>query len=81
MDIDTARNVIQAAFRAAGELQSLLPVLKERCSADEYKLFMRGIAAAVDGINVGLTNRALSSHPELAGEIESNLARSGHAMP
>jgi hypothetical protein len=80
MDIDTARHVIRTAFHTAGELQDLLRLLKERCSAEEYKTYAIGIATAIDGINVGLTNKILSSHPEFANEIEANLTRSGRAM-
>jgi hypothetical protein len=80
MNTDTARHVIRTAFQTARELQDLLRLLKERCSAEEYKAFAIGIAAAIDGINVGLTNKVLSSHPELAKEIEANLTRSGRAM-
>jgi hypothetical protein len=81
MDIDVARHVIRVAFRSAAELQALLGILKERCEAEEYKSYAIATAAAIDGINVALTNRVLSSHPELTNEIEANLSRSGRAMP
>lgn len=78
MDEDTAWKAIQTAFRCGAELQSLLPLLKERCSADEYKQFAIGIATAVDTVNVQLIDRALKAQPGLRDKIESDLARTGH---
>jgi hypothetical protein len=77
MDIELAREVIRAAFRSGAELQALLPLLKQRCSAKEYKGYALGIAAAIDAIGVGLTNKALAAHPGLANEIESNVEQHG----
>jgi len=78
MDIELARDVVRTAFRSSAELQTLLPVLKQRCGAEEYKDYVLGIAAALDAIGVGLTNKAIAAHPGLAGEIESSLAKHGH---
>jgi hypothetical protein len=77
MDIELAREVVRTAFRSSAELQALLPVLKQRCSAEEYKSYALGIAAAIDAIGLGLTNRALAAHPGLADEIESSVERQG----
>ena len=77
MDIDLAREVIRTAFRSGAELQTLLPVLKQRCSAEEYKSYALGIAAAIDAIGVELTNKALAAHPGLAAEIESSVGQHG----
>jgi hypothetical protein len=78
MQQDIAWRIIQAAFRCASDLQVLLKFLKENCDADEYRHYALGIAAAVDSINVQLTDRVLSAHPELANKIESDLAKFGH---
>jgi hypothetical protein len=77
MDIEMARQVIKVAFRTCSELQELLPLLKERCGADEYKDYALGIAAAIDAIGVSLTNKALAAHPELVEEIEAKVTRYG----
>lgn len=77
MDIELAREVVRTAFRSGAELQALLPVLKQRCSADEYKSYALGIAAAIDAIGVGLTNKALAAHPRLASEIEASIEKRG----
>ncbi len=77
MDIELARQVIKVAFRTCSELQELLPLLKERCGPDEYKNYALGIAAAVDGIGVGLMNKALASFPELVKEIDASVSKYG----
>jgi hypothetical protein len=77
MDIELAREVIRTAFRSGAELQALLPLLKQRCSAEEYKGYALGIAAAIDAIGVELTNKVLAAHPGLANEIESSVKRHG----
>ena len=77
MEKDVARHVIRVAFRTAAELQELMSLLKRQCSAEEYKGYALGFAAAIDGISVALTNKVLSSHPELTDEIETCLAKFG----
>jgi hypothetical protein len=77
MDIDMARDVLRAAFRSSSELQSLLGPLKQRCNADEYTDYARGIAAAVDAIGVGLIKKATAAYPELTEEIEASIAKHG----
>lgn len=81
MDKDLAREVVRAAFRSGRELEKLLSVLKDRCSPDDYEVWKRQIAKAIDGINVALLDKALSQFPELEAEIKVNLARTGRAMP
>lgn len=81
MDRDVAREIVRAVFRSGSELENVLGVLKARCGADDYKYFARQVATAIDGINVALLNKVLLRFPELKVEIESNLARTGRAMP
>ncbi len=77
MDKDMAWAAIQTAFRCGAELQSLLAELKQRCSADDYKKFAAGVAAAIDTVNVQLIDRALKAHPDLEDRIESDLKKAG----
>jgi hypothetical protein len=80
MDIELARDVVRAAFRASSELQVLLGVLKERCRPEEYRDYARGIATAMDAIGVGLINKTLAEHPELQSEIDESIAKHGRYM-
>ncbi|MEX0753191.1 MAG: hypothetical protein WD073_09740 [Xanthobacteraceae bacterium] len=80
MDDKVARHVVRAVFRSGSELERLLGLLKEHCSPDEYKTYARAIASAIDGINSELLNRVLSSHPQLAGEIEADIAKFGRFL-
>jgi hypothetical protein len=77
MDSKLAWHLIGVSFRVAGELQELLPRLKEQCSAEEYKGHARAIAGAIHGVNTALIDRALAAHPELEDRIEAELAEFG----
>jgi hypothetical protein len=75
MDIDLSRHVIRIAFRSGRELEGLLGLLKEHCSADEYQTYAKAIATAIASIHVEIVNRITSSQPELENEIESVIAK------
>jgi hypothetical protein len=77
MDIDTAREVVRAAFRSSSELQQLLLNLKARCRPDEYQDYARTIAATIDAIDTSLISTAIAEHPELRAEIEKQIATTG----
>jgi hypothetical protein len=77
MDSKLAWHLIGVSFRVTGELQELLPRLKEQCSAEEYKGHARAIAGAIHGVNTALIDRALAEHPELEDRIEAELAEFG----
>jgi hypothetical protein len=77
MEIDFARHAVRAAFRAGGELQELLQLSKERLGREEQEDFALGVADAIYGIAVAVTNKALAAHPELEAEIESDLQAFG----
>ena len=81
MDKNVAREVVRAAFRSGSELENLLSLLKEHCSADDYKIYAQQVARAIDGINAALLNKVVAQFPELEAEIEANIARTGQAMP
>ena len=77
MDKELAWTMIKTAFGCGAELQSLLKLLKQKCSAEDYKKFASGIATSIDTINVQLIDRALKAHPELKDRIEGSLAKTG----
>ena len=81
MNRDLAREIIQAVFRSGSELEKLIGVLKDGCSPEDYKSYVRQVATAIDGIHVALLDPVLSRYPELNAEIEANIARTGRAMP
>jgi hypothetical protein len=80
MNKDLAREVVRAVFQSGSELEKLIGLLKDRCSAEEYKSYVRQIAKAIDGIHTALLNPILSQYPELKTEIEANLKLTGRAM-
>ena len=77
MDEKLAWEMVRVSFRTAGELQALLGLLKENCSAEDYRNYAAPIAQAIDSVNDALLNTALAARPELAQRIESNLEKFG----
>jgi hypothetical protein len=77
MDDKLAWHMVRVSFRVAGELQELLGLLKEKCSAEEYQAYAGRIAQAIDSVNDALLNTALASHLELAARIEADLEKYG----
>ncbi len=77
MDIDLARTVARAVFRSSRELGALVPVLKEKLAADEYKTYSKAIASAIANIQLDILNRLTAEHPGLETEIENAIKQSG----
>jgi hypothetical protein len=77
MNIELARDVIRAAFQSTSELGKLLPTLKEQCNPAEYRTYALGIAAAIDAIMTNTINRAVQTYPDLAKEIDEQIAKHG----
>jgi hypothetical protein len=77
MDISLARGLLAAKFRSAAELQSMLPALKGGCTAAEYDLYLRAIAAVIAEMSLQITNRLRAEHPELDLEVQAAVDRDG----
>jgi hypothetical protein len=77
MDIDLAREMVRAAFRASRELEAMLKTLKARCPEDEYRDLALGIAAAVDSVGTALIRKAIAAHPNLEAEIDASITKTG----
>jgi hypothetical protein len=77
MDEELAWQMVQVSFRTAGELQDLLGLLKENCSAEQYQNYAGRIAQAIDAVNDALLNTAIAAHSELAARIEADLEKFG----
>lgn len=80
MENNLARYVVRAVFRSESELVGLLGLLKDQCGPEEYKDYARAIATAIDGINVNVLDKILSSHPQLGAEIETDIAKFGRFL-
>lgn len=80
MEQEVARHLIRTAFRACRELEDLLGILKEHSSSEQYPDLAKGVARAIDAINVALLNKALAAHPELESEIEVRMRRYGRYL-
>ena len=75
MERDLGRHIVRSVFRAERELEELLQFLKQHLDAQEYVSYARGIAAAIDAINVQVLKKVLADRPELTAEIEANLKK------
>jgi hypothetical protein len=80
MDRKVAHHIVLSAFRSADELETLLGFLKEHCEVDEYKKFALGVAGAIDAVNTGLIDKVLAQFPEIAREIEADIAKYGKVL-
>jgi len=80
MKPDIARHVLRAAFRSAAELQQVLPLLKENCTAKEYDEFRTGIATAIATVGDEVTNRILAANPGLSKEVDEEMKRYGRLL-
>jgi hypothetical protein len=69
--------MVRVSFQTARELQGMLGLLKENCSAEDYRSYAGRIVQAIDSVNDALLNTALAAHPELAERIEAELEKFG----
>ncbi len=65
MDIETAKQVVEALEENNKRLFSLLPVLESTCETDEFEKLKREIARVANGIDMNLYPLVLSQYPEL----------------
>jgi hypothetical protein len=80
MDSELAWHIIGVSFRVARELQDLLPILKERCDAEEYRDYAQGVARSIHAISTALIDKTVALHPELTARIEADLAKFGRVL-
>ena len=77
MNDKLAWEMVRVSFRTAGELQQLLGLLKEDCSAEDYQNYAARIAQAIDAVNHALLNTAIAAHPEFVARIDADLESYG----
>ena len=75
MEMDLARHVVAACYRAMSELTALLEVIKIHGKPDEYETFGRAIATCAATIGTEVIDRALREHPELEKETEARVQK------
>ena len=77
IDRDLARLMLISGFRSARELNELLFVLKEHCSADDYERLRGKIADAIAEINAATLSEAFDAHPDLHAEVDATIKKYG----
>jgi hypothetical protein len=76
MDRDVAHFVAASASRAAQELSSLMPFLKEHGEGEKDDAVRHAIASAIYEIG-SVRQAAFDQYPELKAEFESRLKKYG----
>jgi phosphoenolpyruvate-protein kinase (PTS system EI component) len=77
MDKELAKHVVAVGFHSLSLLQSLIPILKEHCSQDEYSQCVKGIAAVSAEMSAQLFNQIFAQYPELEKEVERKINKYG----
>jgi hypothetical protein len=80
MNGEIVRCILRTAFRSAAELQTLLPLIKDHCSAEEYESLRSGIATAIAAIGDEVTNRILAANPDLSSKIDAEIRTYGRLL-
>ncbi len=75
MDIDLARHFIRSMMKASTEMTSLIPVLKENCSEDEYEYYGKTLAKISASISLDVINDIFSKFPELKEEVDEQITK------
>ncbi|WP_198116950.1 hypothetical protein [Massilia rhizosphaerae] len=80
MEKELAKLVALTAFRSSGELNNLLPLLKEHCDEGEYRQLSVGIATASAEIGRQILQSVFAAHPELEKELGATVKKFGRAF-
>ncbi|HVM82181.1 MAG TPA: hypothetical protein VMU06_24375 [Stellaceae bacterium] len=80
MELDLARHIAAASYRATAELTALLDAIKIHGKPEEYEAFRRAIATCVATIGTEVIDRALREHPDLDKEIEQRVRKFGFVV-
>lgn len=62
MERALAKHVVAQAFRAAGQITSLVPLLKAHCGDEEYPALAKAIACAAASIKSEVIDRIYAQH-------------------
>ena len=65
MDKDLAQHVAMTAWQSFGRLERLIPVLKKHCDQEEFKIYLKAIAAAGSAIHQEILKGYFPSIPSL----------------
>ena len=77
MDRDLAKHVLAVSFHSISYLQSLIPILKQHCSQNEYSEYLKAIANASAELSTEILNKVFREHPDLEAEVEQKIKRFG----
>jgi hypothetical protein len=77
MDRDLAKHVVAVGFHSLSLLESLIPILKKHCSADEYSEYLKAIGTVSAEVSTQIFGKVFQEHPDLEAEVEQKIKRYG----
>lgn len=77
MDRELAKHVVAVGFHSLSLLESLIPILKQHCDEDEYKRYIKSIAAVSAEMTTEIFNKVFHEHPDLETEVEHKIQKYG----
>lgn len=73
MDRKLARHFASVVFKCESQLVDIVPLLKQHCDEEEYKMYGKAIASIAATINLDLLNLIYKNYPEVQKDIEDTL--------
>jgi hypothetical protein len=80
MDRDLAKHVVAVGFHSLSLLESLIPILKQHCEADEYSEYLKSIGAVSVEVNTQIFNKIFRDYPDLEKEVEDKIKKFGQFL-
>lgn len=80
MEKDLAEFILKTAFRSSADLNDLIPLLKQHCSDDEYRIYFDAISRASGEIAVKILNPIFKQYPDIEKEFERKIEEFGRVF-
>jgi hypothetical protein len=80
MDKKIAQHVAKTAFRASADLGSVIPLLKEHCSTEEYEKLRLPIATVSASIGLDILNLIFEYFPDIKQEFDEDIKLYGKIL-
>ncbi|WP_374374783.1 hypothetical protein [Dongia sp.] len=75
MEKALAKHVVVQSFRAVDKITSLVPLLKEHCSEEEYRALALAIARSAANIKSEMIDLVYARYPEIEEEVDRDIER------
>ena len=79
MDEDLALMIVMVAERSRGEIASLIPIMKEHCSKDQYEEIVHSMATVIYDIGEEIMEKVYALNPSVRVTYKRNWDKFGRA--